>query len=263
MKNSNDYKEIALQRYHLSKELNCHRRNQEKNNHINIFVSFLCVVMTISATLFIERENKICDIIYGVCQSGIIFVFLWICIALSIKLVKYVKNSLFTNKVFFSNGNDKERIKEELTNKFDYDVSNSIFVSYSLIKDIEKNKGDKYIENYMISEILYYIDRTISKLNDIFNETQRKKIPTRCNEKFLPRISKYRLLSIIDMTKKTIEDFGILIGEEKLRMELYVIIKDYNYIIENLSKCRTDITDWEERKISKKTINKIDFDKQI
>lgn len=154
----------------MSTELFKHREalKQEKDNKINDFViPIFSAVVSLSITYYSKnfQKNDLIYFFYSLCAFFVVLFLLKIIVPL---ISKYY--SIFLNNI---KKIDIEEIKsnndiENLTNDFNYDVTNRIYFSYSLIS--ENECSDLNLKKYYFFESFFYFEKSLDALKIIFNE---------------------------------------------------------------------------------------------
>lgn len=227
------YKNNAQLRYQLSKELEIYYQNKMdiEKRKINPFILPLFSSIIAISTAFSGYLAKDCN--YGtsaywfpVIMLGLLIITYAICRLIIMPIFQKSCNIInglrSVNRKAFNTISYKE--ERRLSAKFDFDVTGLVYLSYIIATD--KNIHDHNLYEYNISEALFYLDRTLKKLNNIF--------VLHVNHK--PNIYEYRIqntmkllgASIISISKDCRSEDNLEACIENIKHRFNIIAKTIN-----------------------------------
>ncbi len=120
---------------------------------------------------------------------------------------------------------------EELSYKFNYNIVNQIYYSYSLINDINEEK-DIYIRNYNIYESFINFENSIQSLRMVFNDSSVERFR---KDRFL-HIYMFRIELYFSMLRIVYDKLVELDTDGKIgKLKLSNLREDYNRLVDILN----------------------------
>lgn len=159
------YRKNALTNYMMSEALSKHRGLLKKENKSKIN-SFIFPVLSAIVSIFLAKELE------GTLKNWLVIVLLipaYLILYYSISnIFVFVQDKVLAtiNKYWDKR---KKYDPEELCYKFNYNIVNQIYYSYSLINDIDGEK-DTYMIDYNVYESFINFENSINELNQVFNK---------------------------------------------------------------------------------------------
>ena len=192
------YRKNAQLRYQLSKELDIYKQKKEKAEKSKIdpfFIPLLSTAIAIATAIasFIAADTSynlgikaywLLLLVAGVFIIAYILMRFVLC-----PICVFIKNEFQhlrpINKEFYKKLTNEK--KQSLLAKFDYDITGLIHLSYVIATDI--NDKDPILNEYNRGEALFYIDRSLKKIQNVFTDYPE----------FTPNIYEYRIKNNMDL----------------------------------------------------------------
>ncbi len=213
------YKNNAQLRYQLSKELEIYNQNKidlEKRK-INPFILPLfssIIAMSIAFSGYLVsyencgREAYWLPIVMLGLLATIYTIGRFVVIPMSQKMCDIINGLRIINKKSFDTISCKEETR--LLAKFDFDITGLVYLSYIIAT--EENIHDPKLSEYNRSEALFYLDRALKKMNNIF--------VARVNYK--PNIYEYRIQNTMKLLGASITSISKNYKSED-NLEAYIV----------------------------------------
>lgn len=223
------YKKNAQLRYQLSKELDIYYKNKEKSqkSQINPFIiplmSSAIAISTALASYFATQCHMGAKAYYIPLRVGVAFAVIYlltrfIFYPIVLMIITGIKNFKPINERFYKTLPEIQ--KKKLLAKFDFDITGLIHLSYVIATDAVKN--DLVLNEYNRGEALFYIDRSIKKLKNVFIDYPL----------YTPNIYEYRIRNNMDLLSAAI----VLLSKsnssdtDSLKFYIHNAITQYNQI---------------------------------
>ena len=217
------YKKNVIAKYMMSKVLSGHRAaiKKEKAKSINDFVFPL---LSAVVSLYIAYFSKDYGLVTVLIVIASYIVFYYVIVKLFLYLIDKIK---YCYRSYWVKATKVDII--ELSNDFNNDVINQIYLSYSLLS-YEQENSDLNLKKYYLYESLFNLEQALDSINDIFNEeTIDEFIKTG-----FTYIHFYRIKVVFDMLKTIYTKLESEKNDE-IETELVNIWTSYNNLTKLLS----------------------------
>lgn len=217
-------------RYHIHRELQHYsvQRNKSEKNKINIFIipilsAAVSIAVTIASVKY-RASGDLCEFILPI-TTLLAFLASYALILLIFKGVRWLFVRFIKQCRPISLKNNNPDQEQEIAIKFNYSIMNLAYFSYSLSIFEEK---DEKLAQYNYSETVYYLEKTLTKIAQIFLNNQNGSYRS---------IKEYRLKIALGLLCGTIKVLSKLPDGEfaELKADLETSISNYNDIVKQIN----------------------------
>lgn len=192
------YRKNAQLRYQLSKELDIYKQKKEKAEKskidpffIPLLSSAIAIATAIASFMAVDSDYNLGIRAYWLLLivAGV-FIVAYILMRYALcPICIFIKNEFRhfrpINKRFYKKLSYERKLN--LLAKFDYDITGLIHLSYVIATDI--NEKDPVLNEYNRGEALFYIDRSLKKIQNVFTDYPE----------YTPNIYEYRIKNNMDL----------------------------------------------------------------